>query len=190
MKVILLKELPGRGGEGDVIDVAHGFAVNYLIPQGIAVEATPGELKQLEARRHNIERRELARTTDAQTIKEALDGKSLRIEAKVGEEGQLFGSVTAAMIQAAISEQIGAEIDRKKIETGGPIKTVGDHEVTVAVYRDIRATLTVTVVGEGAALEVVEEPPAPAEAPAEGEGEAAAEAEAPAEAAAEAAAEE
>ena len=179
MKVILLKELPGRGGEGDVIDVAHGFAVNYLIPQGIAVEATPGELKQLEARRHNIERRELARTTDAQTIKEALDGKSLRIEAKVGEEGQLFGSVTAAMIQAAISEQIGAEIDRKKIETGGPIKTVGEHEVTVAVYRDIRATLTVTVVGEGAALEVVEEAPAeeaPAEAPAEGEGEAAAEA--------------
>ena len=152
MKVILLKELPGRGGEGDVIDVAHGFAVNYLLPQGIAVEATPGELKQLEQRRHNIEKRELARTTDAQALKEALDGKSLSVEAKVGEEGQLFGSVTAAMLSEAIAEQIGAQIDRKKIETGGPIKTVGEHEVTVAVYRDIKATLTVTVTGEGGVI--------------------------------------
>lgn len=157
MKVILLKELKGRGGEGDVIDVAQGFAVNYLIPQGIAIQATKGELKQLEQRRHNIEKRELARTTDANKLKEALDGKTLRIVAKVGEEGQLFGSVTTTMLSEAISEQIGATIDRKKIDVGRPIKTAGDHQVTVSIYRDIKATLNVTVVSDDIDLDVVKE---------------------------------
>lgn len=194
MKVILLKELKGRGGEGDVIDVAQGFAVNYLIPQGIAIQATKGELKQLEQRRHNIEKRELARTTDANKLKEALDGKTLRIVAKVGEEGQLFGSVTTTMLSEAISEQIGATIDRKKIDVGRPIKTAGDHQVTVSIYRDIKATLNVTVVSDDIDLDVVkevetaeqaaegEEAPAAEEAPAEQASE-----EAPVEAAQEAA---
>ena len=98
MKVILTKELKGKGGEGDVVDVAQGFAVNYLIPNRLAIAATKGELKQLEQRRHNIAKRELARTTDANTLKEALDGKAIKVLAKVGEEGQLFGSVTSAKV--------------------------------------------------------------------------------------------
>lgn len=183
MKVILLKELKGRGGEGDVIDVAQGFAVNYLIPQGIAIQATKGELKQLEQRRHNIEKRELARTTDANKLKEALDGKTLRIVAKVGEEGQLFGSVTTTMLSEAISEQIGATIDRKKIDVGRPIKTAGDHQVTVSIYRDIKATLNVTVVSDDIDLDVVKEVET-AEQTAEGEEASAAE-EVPAEQASE-----
>ena len=157
MKVILLKELKGRGGEGDVIDVAQGFAVNYLLPQGIAIEATKGELKQLEQRRHNIEKRELARTTDANTLKEALDGKSLRVTAKVGEEGQLFGSITTAMLSEAISEQIGATIDRKKIDVGKAIKMAGEHEISVSIYRDIKAILKVNVVSDEADLEILDE---------------------------------
>lgn len=178
MKVILKKELRGRGGEGDVIDVAQGFAVNYLIPQGIAIKATKGELKQLEQRRHNIEKRELARTTDANTLKEALDGKTVTVLAKVGEEGQLFGSVTAAKISEAIAEQIGANIDRKVIELGKPIKAAGEHEVAIGIYREIKAVLTVKVADVDAQLEIVEAPEAEAEA------------EQPAEAAAEEAAEE
>ena len=165
MKVILLKELKGRGGEGDVIDVAQGFAVNYLLPQGIAIQATKGELKQLEQRRHNIEKRELARTTDATTLKNALDGKSLRVLAKVGEEGQLFGSITAAILSEAISEQIGVTIDRK-------------HEVTITIYRDIKAVVEVNVVSEDADLEILDEleaKEAEQAAAAEGEEEAAAE---------------
>ena len=158
MKVILLKELKGRGGEGDVIDVAQGFAVNYLLPQGIAIQATKGELKQLEQRRHNIEKRELARTTDATTLKNALDGKSLRVLAKVGEEGQLFGSITAAILSEAISEQIGVTIDRKKIDLGKAIKTAGQHEVVISIYRDIKATVTLLVgIDEVAAEEEAEE---------------------------------
>lgn len=157
MKVILLKELRGHGGEGDVIDVAQGYADNYLFRQGIAIKATKGELKQLEQRRHNIEKRELARTTDANQIKDALDGKTLRITARVGEEGQLFGSVTAPIIAAAIGEQIGVTVDRKKVDLGKPIKTAGEHQVTVTLYRDIRATLTVNVVSEDADLEILDE---------------------------------
>lgn len=156
MKVILLKELKGRGGEGDVVDVAQGFAVNYLLPQGIAVEATKGELKQLEQRRHNIEKRELARTTDAGTIKDALDGKSLKVFAKVGEEGQLFGSITTSMLADAILEQIGVTVDRKKIDLGKAIKTVGKHEITVSVYRDIKAAIEVNVLSDEADLEILD----------------------------------
>lgn len=157
MKVILLKELKGHGGEGDVIDVARGFAVNYLLPQGIAIKATPGELKQLENRRHNIEKRELARTTDADAIKEALDGKTITVTAKVGDEGQLFGSITSAMLSEAIADQIGVTVDRKKIDTPAPIKTVGEHPVTISVYRTIKAEMTVEVLNEAGDTEVAAE---------------------------------
>ena len=167
MKVILLKELKGRGGEGDVVDVAQGFAVNYLLPQGIAIEATKGELKQLEQRRGNIAKRELARTTDANTIKEALDGKSVRVFVKVGEEGQLFGSVTTAMLADAILEQIGVTVDRKKIDLGKAIKVAGKHEVTVSVYRDIKAAIEVNVMSDEADLEILDALEEAAEKPAE-----------------------
>jgi len=150
MKVILLEELKGRGGEGDVIDVARGFAVNYLLPRKIAVEATPGNVKQLEQRMKNIKVREDARLTDADAMAAALEGKTVTIGAKVGEEGRLFGSVTAAMVGEAIAEQLGVEVDRRKIETRGHIKDTGPHAVEIAIYRDIKAHLTVDVVAEGA----------------------------------------
>lgn len=153
MKVILLEEVKGKGGEGDIVEVAHGFAINYLLPRGMAVEATKGNLKQLEARKGNIAKRELARTTDANTICEAIDGKKVVIPAKVGEEGQLFGSVTNAAIADAITEQLGVSIDRKKIELGKAIKEIGAHEVTVAIYRDVKAALDVEVVDEAASEE-------------------------------------
>ena len=98
MKVILLSELRGKGGEGDVVDVAQGFAENYLFPNKIAQPATPGNIKQLEERRHNIEKREAERIAAAEATKAALDGKSVTVDAKIGEEGQLFGSVTPAQI--------------------------------------------------------------------------------------------
>lgn len=156
MKVILLKELKGRGGEGDVVDVAQGYAVNYLLPQGIAIEATKGELKQLEQRRHNIEKRELARTTDANVLKNALDGKTVKVYARVGEEGQLFGSITTAMLAEAILDQLGVTVERKKIDLGKAIKTAGKHEFTVSVYRDIKATLEVNVVSDDASIDIQE----------------------------------
>lgn len=148
MKVILLQELKGKGGEGDVVDVAPGFANNYLLPQKLAILATKGNLKQLEQRKHNIATREAARIEEAQALKAALDDLSVKVEARVGEEGVLFGSITAAMIADALKEAEDIEIDRKRIDLKNPIKTAGKHEVVVSIYRDIKSNLTVVVGNE------------------------------------------
>ena len=152
MKVILLKELHGRGGEGDVIDVSRGFANNYLLRQGYAIKATPGNLKQLEERRANIEKREVVRLEDANALAGNLEGLEVDVIVQVGEEGQLFGSVTAPMIAEAI-EAAGLTIDRRRIELGKPIKTTGKHPVDVGIYRDIKATVTVNVRGDQETVE-------------------------------------
>ena len=145
MKVILLSELKGKGGEGDIVEVADGYANNYLFPQKIAVAATKGNLKQLEQRKHNIATREAARIEEAQALKADL---SVKVEARVGEEGVLFGSITAAMIADALKEAEDIEIDRKRIDLKNPIKTAGKHEVVVSIYRDIKSSLTVVVGNE------------------------------------------
>ncbi len=145
MKVILLGELRGRGGEGDVVDVAQGFAENYLYPKRIAIPATKGNLKQLEERRHNIAKREEKRLADAAALKQTLEGQAITVDARIGEEGQLFGSVTSAMIADAIKQQLGVEVDRRRIARSQSIKMAGRHEVEIDLYRDIDATVVVLV---------------------------------------------
>ena len=157
MKVILMDELRGKGGEGDIVDVAQGFAENFLFPNKLAQPATPGNIKQLEERRHNIEKREEKRIADANAIKETLDGKKVVVDARIGEDGQLFGSVTSAQIVAAIKDQLGIEVDRKRLSRGGTIKTAGAHSIEVNLYRDINAKLTVQVGPEAVEETVVEE---------------------------------
>ena len=154
MKVILQKELHGKGGEGDVIDVARGFA-NYLFREGIAIEATKGNLKQLEQRRNNIAKREEVRIANANDLKAKLEAADVTIGAKVGDEGNLFGSVTAQMIADALAGS-EIEIDRRRVEIPQAIKTVGEHEVLVSLYRDIKATVKINVVDENAVVAPVE----------------------------------
>ena len=175
MKVVLLGEIKGKGGEGDVIDVAQGYAENYLIPQELAVAATKGNLKQLEERRNNIEKREAVRLADANALKAKLDGQKVAVDAKVGEEGVLFGSVTAAMIADAIKAELDVEIDRKRVELGKPIKVAGSHEVEISIYREIKASIVVLVGVEEQAEETVEAEEVAAEETAEVETEAGAE---------------
>lgn len=175
MKVVLLGEIKGKGGEGDVIDVAQGYAENYLIPQKLAVAATKGNLKQLEERRNNIEKREAVRLADANALKAKLDGQKVAVDAKVGEEGVLFGSVTAAMIADAIKAELDVEIDRKRVELGKPIKVAGSHEVEISIYREIKASIVVLVGVEEQAEETVEAEEVAAEETVEVETEAAAE---------------
>ncbi|MCI9629072.1 MAG: 50S ribosomal protein L9 [Eggerthellaceae bacterium] len=151
MKVILLKELRGRGGEGDIIEVSRGFANNYLLTQGYAVQATPGNLKQLEQRKRNIEKREEVRIADANALVEKLNGATVKVDAQVGEEGQLFGSVTAPMIADAIKDALDVEVDRRRIELGKPIKQVGAYPVDINVYRTIKATVNVVIEGDDVA---------------------------------------
>ena len=168
MKVVLLDEIKGRGGEGDVVDVAQGFAENYLIPKKLAVPATKGNLKQLEERRNNIAKREAVRIANANATKEALDGKSVTIDVKVGDEGVLFGSVTGAMIADAVKAQLGVEVDRKRVELGKPIKLAGSYTVEISLYREIRGEVTV-LVGVDALEEEASEEEAEAEDAAEAE---------------------
>ena len=160
MKVILLTEIPGRGGEGDVVDVARGFFNNYLGPRGMAVLATKGNLKQLEQRRGSIAKREEARANE---LKAALEGKTVVVPAKVGEEGVLFGSVTASMVADAVKADLDLEIDRKRLVMRQAIKTAGEHVVELSIYRDIKVGINLFV-GEP---EVEEAPAEVEEAPAE-----------------------
>ena len=125
MKVILLDEIKGKGGEGDVVEVAQGYAENFLFPKKLAVAATKGNLKQLDERRNNIAKREAVRLATANETKAAFEGKTVTVDVKVGDEGILFGSVTAAMIADAIKAQLGMDIDRKRVELGKPIKVAG-----------------------------------------------------------------
>lgn len=148
MKVILTQELKGKGGEGDIVEVAQGFADNYLLPNGLAIKATKGNLKQLEQRMHNIQKREVTRLATADDVQKALEGKTVTIIAKVGEDGQLFGSITPAMIADALNEQLGIEIDRKKVDLNKPIKQAGEHKVTISIYREIKGEVTVLVKSE------------------------------------------
>ena len=167
MKVILLQELKGKGGEGDVVDVAPGFANNYLMPQGIAILATKGNLKQLEMRKNNIAKREATRLDNANKTQAALEGATVKVDAKVGEEGQLFGSVTSTQIAEAIKENLGVEIDRRRVELSHPIKTAGEHEVTISIYREIKATVKLLVGVDEVAAEEEAAEAAEAAAPAE-----------------------
>lgn len=167
MKVILLDELRGKGGEGDIVEVAQGYAENFLFPQKIAQPATPGNIKQLEERREAIAKREETRLATAAEKKAALDGKSVVVDAKIGEEGQLFGSVTSAHIADAIKAQLGVEVDRKRVGRGNAIKTSGVHPVEVNFYRDIVAVVNVLVGVELPSEETAEETAEASEAAAE-----------------------
>jgi large subunit ribosomal protein L9 len=150
MKVILLEELKGRGGEGDVIEVATGYAVNFLFPRKIAVTATSGNLKQLEQRKHNIAKREENRLDTADKLVAALEGQRIRLGAKVGDEGQLFGSVTPVQVADAINAKFDTAIDRRRIDLHGIVKTAGEHSATISIYRDLKATVIIDVVDEKA----------------------------------------
>ena len=161
MKVILTAEVKGKGHEGDVVEVARGYAVNYLLPRKMAVEATSGNLKQLSARMKNIQERNEARRTAAEGLAGVIAGKAIVIEAKAGDEGKLFGSVTTLMIEEAIAAQLGQDVDHRRMDLARPIKAVGDYPVRVSVFGDVKAEVLVRVVGEGGAAQAVAEPAAP-----------------------------
>lgn len=149
MKVILTAEVKGKGHEGDVVEVARGYAVNYLLPRKMAIQATSGNVKQLDARMSNIRKRNDARLNDAESVAASIDGKSIVIEAKAGVDGKLFGSVTTLMIEEAVAAQLGADVDHKRMNLHRPIKTTGEHDVVVSVYGEVKANLAVKVVPEG-----------------------------------------
>ncbi len=147
MKVILKESVSGLGKTGDVVDVADGYGRNYLVPKDIAVVATKGALKEWDLKRATLVKKEAKDRAEAESLAAGLNDKEVKVEAKAGEEGKLYGSVTTKEIAAAIEKQLKTEVDKKKIELAQPIKEVGDHPVTVKLFPGVDATVIVKVVG-------------------------------------------
>lgn len=150
MQVILLERVVNLGQLGDVVKVKEGYARNYLIPQGKARRATEAAIKEFEGRRADLEKAQADRLAAAQSEGGKLNGTNVRITAKAGVDGRLFGSVTNVDIAEALSKQ-GFEVNKSQVRLPqGPLKAVGDHPVTIALHTDVVAEITVNVVGEQA----------------------------------------
>jgi large subunit ribosomal protein L9 len=156
VQVILLKDVDKVGLRGEVVDVARGYARNYLLPRKLAETATPGALEDLR-RRDEVRARQEARTHDeARDIAARLEQTVLRFDVKAGPTGSLFGSVTATDIADRLWDEHKIRIDRRKVELGDSIKRVGRHEVPVEVFTDVEAALRLEVVPEGGDLAQME----------------------------------
>jgi large subunit ribosomal protein L9 len=159
MEVILLQDMDKLGARGQVVKVADGYARNYLLPQKHAVAATPQNLKWLEQQRMRFLKQEASEKADAAELAKLLEGVSVTETRKAGEQGTLFGSVTAQDIADKLAAQ-GYKIDRRKIQLEHPLKVLGEYDVPVRLHREVTATVKVKVEAEGAL-----EPQAPVAAP-------------------------
>ncbi len=147
MKVILKQEMHDLGLEGDIVDVSKGYARNYLIPKGIALEANEQNRKLMETKRKKIEVKRVEAKEQAEKIKERMADVEITISQKVGEEDKLYGSVTSMDIASHLEKQ-GITIDRRKIVLDKPIKTLGDYEVRVKLYPGVTGSIKVVVIAE------------------------------------------
>ncbi len=147
MRVILTTDVESVGKMGEIKEVKNGLARNYLIPKKLAIRATPGNMKVWEQKSNIIMEREEGLKVEAQGYASKIDGVSVSIAVKVGEGNKIFGSVTSQNISAALKEA-GFEVSRKDIKLESPIKVLGTHDVSVKLYQDVEANISVTVIGE------------------------------------------
>ena len=147
MKLILTQEVSGLGAPGDVVEVAGGYGRNYLVPRGLAMRWTRGAEKQIEVIQRARSAREIRGLGDAREAAGRLASLQVRLPARAGSGGRLFGSVSPADIAAAVKAAGGPELDRRRIEIKNPIRTVGAHQVSVRLHPEVTATLDVEVVG-------------------------------------------
>lgn len=148
MKIVLRQDVPKLGEAGTVQEVKPGFARNYLIPQGMAVLATPGEVKTAE---HNagVKARKIAKQeAQLQSLADKISGKRLEFTVRAGEGGRLYGSITASEVAEELAKVVGEEIDRRKVILEDPIRQLGEHSVTVHLVGRLRPAITVVAVGD------------------------------------------
>ena|SRR6478672_8457592 len=145
MKIVLRADVEHVGQKGDIVDVADGYARNYLVPRGLALRASNGVQRQADAMRRSRDARDRRARDQAQAIADQLS-PNIRLEARAGEGGRLFGSVTNADIAAAVQAQLGVEVDRRDIALDEPLKELGVHEINVKLHPEVSATLHVEVV--------------------------------------------
>lgn len=147
MKVILKQDVKELGKKDSLVNVSDGYAKNYLIPRGFAVEATAGNINEMKNKQQALAEKQKRELDKAKNICAALSGKSIKLSIKSGENGKLFGAVSGKDIADAVSKQLGIELDKKKIVLGEPIKTTGPHSVEAKLHAGVTAKFTVTVEG-------------------------------------------
>jgi large subunit ribosomal protein L9 len=146
MKIILTHEVSGLGAAGDVVEVKDGYARNYLVPRKLAIRWTKGGEKDVAQIRRARKIHEIATIEQANEIKARLEGVKVRLAVRSGDAGRLFGSVTPADLASAIKSAGGPDVDKRRIELGSPIKTLGAHEVSVRLHPEVAAKLGIEVV--------------------------------------------
>jgi len=154
VKVLFLKDVRPTARAGDVKEVKLGFARNFLIPQGLAVQASEHELRRASALRGQAEDRRLVEAKEWQDVADALKDQKVRIDVRTGPTGRLYGSVTNTMIAAKVSEMTEREIDRRGIQIPSPIRTVGEYKVPARFVEGVTATLLIEVVADDASIEL------------------------------------
>lgn len=145
MKIILTNEVSGLGAAGDVVEVRDGYARNYLVPRGFAIRWTKGGEKDVEQIRRARKIREIATIEQANEVKGRLEGVNVRLQVRAGDQGRLFGSVTPADIADAIKAAGGPDVDKRRVELGSPIKSLGSHQVSVRLHPEVAAKVDVEV---------------------------------------------
>ena len=145
MQVVLRTDLDNLGKRGDLCEVADGYARNYLLPKGYAIVSTPGVTAQANAMRRARDLRDARDREAAETVARTLVPTVIRVSARAGRDDKLFGSITAADIAEAITQQAGVELDRRRIHLDEPIKTLGSHEVPVKLHSDVEFRITVEI---------------------------------------------
>ena len=148
MEVILLKDVKGLGHAGEIKDVAAGYARNYLMPRGLAEQATSAVRAKVEQQLAAQAKREAEARKSAEELVASLGEIELLFKAKVGEGDRLYGSITAGDIAKKLSEKVGKEVDKRKVVLSEPIKELGSHEVTIRIHQDVAMTVKVTVEAE------------------------------------------
>lgn len=168
MKVILTEEVIGLGEPGTIVDVAPGYARNYLVPRKVAVYANTASAKEMEHHSKRLERKRQRLQDVAKSIAERISGQTITIDTRAGKDGKLYGSVTTSDVAQAIEAQLGVTVDRRKVHTPEPIRSLGTHPVEVRFIGDTRANVNVNVVDTLHPVEKPQPAPAPEEtAPAE-----------------------
>lgn len=145
MKVVLTQDVKGVGRAGELVEVADGFGRNYLVPRGLAVMATGGTVKAVEHQQAVIRRKLEKERAEAESLAAKLQGARVVVTARAGDAGRLFGSVTAADVAEALQRDLGVKVDRRRIELEGPIKSLGEHTVTLRLAPGISAEVRVVV---------------------------------------------
>ena len=144
MQIILQEDIEKLGHRGDVVTVKPGYARNFILPRKLGIEATPGNMKALERIRTSLAKKTATELEAAQKQAGLLNGVALKFTRKTGENDQMFGSVTTADVSEALEAQ-GFKVDKRQVQLGEPIKTIGERDVTIKVFRDVTAAIKVTV---------------------------------------------